>query len=72
MSRPIQVEEGKWYPAKKRGDRLTCCHCCLTHILDYRVIKVGRQHHVEVRFRIDQRATDRMRKRAGIRVVKAE
>lgn len=49
-----QVTDGEWVPITKRSHRSMCCHCHLVHIIDYRVDKNGQ---IEVRYKIDNRAT---------------
>lgn len=49
-----QITEGEWVRVRKRGHRNMCCHCALTHVIDYRTNSDG---SLELRFRIDERAT---------------
>ncbi len=64
------VFDGDWERAKMRGERQQCCDCGLIHIIDYRIVRNGKRAEVEVRSRRDDKATARLRKRAGISISK--
>jgi len=49
-----QIVEGKWLRVRKRAWRNACCDCQMVHIIDTRVTDAG---GVEVRMRVDRRAT---------------
>lgn len=56
--RYVEVHDGEWSHVKRRGERVMCCDCGLTHVHDFRIIN-GR---IEQRSRRDERATAAARK----------
>lgn len=44
-----QVKNGEWVQPIRRGYRLQCCDCGLTHRLDFRLIKNGRGNFIQFR-----------------------
>lgn len=53
MAKYYQITEGEWVRVVKRGYRIACCDCALTHILDHRET----DGKLEIRYRTDRRAT---------------
>lgn len=54
-----QIVEGRWLRVKKRGWKNACCDCSSVHIIDIRTPDDG---SVEVRMRVDRRATAALRR----------
>ena len=57
MPRYDDVPDG-WFAITKRGWRLKCCDCALTHVLDFRTNK----GQLEVRIERHERATKAARR----------
>lgn len=49
-----QVKSGDWVQPIRRGYRMKCCGCGLIHRIDFRLVKRGRGHKIQLRaFRED-------------------
>lgn len=57
--RSVQVTENEWVRVARRGERIECCDCGLTHRFTFRV----RADRVEFRVLIDRAATAAARRR---------
>ena len=68
MGRPRQAIEGKYFKPVMKGYRMHCCDCGLVHVIDFKVIHHGRGHKVLLRAKRDNRATNRIRARKGIKL----
>ena len=42
-----------WIFPRRRGYRMTCCDCGLTHVVDFKLFKMGRRGHA-IAFRVDR------------------
>lgn len=50
------VEAGQWVKPVRKGYRMMCCDCGLVHVLNFKLVKVGRGHHILMQaFREDER-----------------
>jgi hypothetical protein len=58
-----QIYDGVWRAPIRRGYRLGCCDCGLTHTIDFRLVKEGNGHRIEFRMTRNNRATAQKRKK---------
>ncbi len=65
------VVEGEWTEMRMRGHREQCCDCGLIHRIDYRILTKGKRRELQFRCWRDDKATGKIRRRAGIVVLKA-
>ncbi len=49
MGRYKQIYAGEWVRPVMKKYRMKCCDCGLVHLVDFRVIRWGRGHKVELR-----------------------
>lgn len=52
-----QQYDGDIIRPQMRGYKIRCCDCGLVHVIDFRVVKVGRGHGVELKVKLDLRST---------------
>ena len=52
------VDSGVWIAPLRRGWRMVCCDCGLTHVVDFRV----KRRELQMRVFRDQRATGQIRR----------
>lgn len=58
MAKISEPKEGEWVFPRRRGYKLVCCDCGLTHILNFRI----RNGHIEFQAFKNQRATGQRRR----------
>ena len=63
-STEIQIHDGAWYAVNHGGEPYheSCCHCALTHIIDYKIDN-GR---IWFKYTVDQSKTRQLRKERKI------
>ena len=44
-----QVYPGEWQQPVRKGYRMKCCKRGLVHILDFRLIRYGKKHVIQLR-----------------------
>jgi hypothetical protein len=52
-----QVKSGQWVCPPRHGYRVQCCDCCLIHDVNFRLVKVGTGHVIELQAIRNDRAT---------------
>ncbi len=62
MSKYRNVEHNEWIRPVMRDYGMCCCDCGLVHRVDFRVIRWGRGHKIEMRARRANRATGQIRR----------
>ena len=62
MSKYPYVDDNEWLRPIMKGYGFCCCDCGLVHHMDFRVIRWGRGHKIELRARRDNRATGQVRR----------
>jgi len=58
-----QIYAGEWFPVPRREYRQACCDCGLVHVIDFRL----RKRAIELRVRVDKRATGQYRRQERAR-----
>jgi hypothetical protein len=56
------IQPGEWVQPKRRGYRLVCCGCGLTHVINFRLAKLGKARLIQLQMFIDHRATAQHRR----------
>lgn len=46
-----QFHDGEWVEPCRRGFRLMCCRCGLTHVLDFKLVRRGGKNRIQLRAR---------------------
>ena len=62
----IRVEPGEWVRPVRKGYKMMCCDCGLTHKLDFKLVE-GR--YIELRGWRDNRATANSRRASKVKVI---
>lgn len=52
-----QVEAGQWVQPIRRGYKLVCCDCRLVHRVNFRLVKRGHRHWIQLQAFRDEKAT---------------
>jgi hypothetical protein len=65
-SKPIQIEEGKWY-VLENPETTICCDCCLAHVTEY---KLDKNMRLIFRTRRDDKRTAELRAEAHVIVTR--
>jgi hypothetical protein len=65
VTRTVQIMDGAWYQ-QHDYTRDICCDCCMVHDMDYKV----ENGVIWFRATVNQRETNKLRKKHGIKVAK--
>ena len=57
-----EPNDGEWVYPVRRGYKLSCCDCGLTHAMDFGTVRCGKGYRIRFRGRRDERATAAVRR----------
>jgi hypothetical protein len=68
-----QVHDGVWFRPTMKGHREQCCGCGLVHLVDYQIVRVGKNKEgIMYRATVDEKETKAVRRRRRISVSKLD